>query len=377
MNTRKLLITAACMATVANSAFAQESRSLAISPSFQGYSFPAALGSTSATLFMLPVAITMPVNRTLSLDLYTAVARGDVKDASGTHTLQGLVDTRVRASLAVTPWAAVTASLNLPTGKSTHDANEAIVATNLSTELLGFREALWGTGFGATAGVATAWRTGSTGFGFGASYRVAGQFEPEAGTPVTYAPGNETRIRLALDHDMGNNKLTLGATFQNYTDDQMGGRNLFAPGNRWRGDATYSFRAGAASAWTLFATDIWRENGDVTLPVVNGSQQVVGDSSFLAGQQNLAILGIAGGTRLSSGLSLRPSADFRYLTRKTGQNEGWLAGVGTEIPMHHGSADWIPAFRVSYGQMEGSNSDVQHSFWGGEASITLRFGGAR
>jgi hypothetical protein len=372
MRTRNLLSAMAMAGVLVQAASAQDAQSLAVSASFQGYSFPAALNATSATLMMLPVSYTLPVNHSLTLDLYTAYARGDVKTAGVTHTLQGLVDTRIRANLAVTPWAALTGSVNLPTGKATHDIDEAIVANSLSTELLGFREALWGTGFGATAGVATAWRTGGTGVGVGASYRVAGQFEPSSAADLKYAPGNEARVRVALDRDIGSSKLTLGATFQNYTNDQLGGHNLFAPGNRWRGDATYSFRAGTASTWTLYGTDIWRENGDVTLPR-GGS---LNDTSFVAGQQNLAIVGIAGGTRIGSGLNLRPSADFRLLNRKSGANEGWLAGVGTDIPMHHGRADWIPAVRFSYGSME-DDVDVKHGFWGGEASLTLRFGGAR
>lgn len=373
MNKRNWLIPLALLAVYAQPARAQERHTLALVGAFQGYKFPVELsGITSATLAILPVGYEYHVSRGLSVDLYTAFARGDVKDANKTYTLQGLVDTRVRASLNVTPWAVLTAALNAPTGKSTHSSDEAVVATALSTELLGFREALWGTGFGATTGIATAFRAGSTGIGFGASYRLQSQFEPSADSAFKYAPGNEARARVAIDQNLGNNKLTIGLTFQNYSDDQIDGRNLFAPGNRWRGDMAYSFRGGVNSTWSFYAADVRRENGDVTLQLVNAAGRPVRDSTFRAGQQNMLVVGVAGASR-----TIRPSADFRMLTRKSGVGEGWLAGAGTDLPMRTGSTDIIPSFRFSYGQMEGAASDVKHGFWGGEVSLTLRWGGGR
>ena len=374
MNKRISLIMVAALTLAPHVARAQSDRSLAFSPTFQGYWFPKEIGATSATLAILPIAYAMPVSRTVSFDLYTAFARGDVTTNDTKHTLQGLVDTRIRANLAVTPWAVITGAVNLPTGKATHDEDEAVVATALSTELLGFREALWGTGFGATVGIVTAWKAGETGIGFGASDRMAGEFEPSSTTPVKYAPGDETRVRVALDRNIGNNKLTFGATFQNYSDDQVDGRNLFAPGARWRGDASYSFRAGPGASWTIFATDVWRKNGDVSLQIVDATGKPVRDSTFSAGQQNLIVFGTAGAVRLNSGMALRPVADFRIVTRESGEGEGWLAGGGTEIPMRRGGMDWIPQFRVSYGKLEGA-TDEKHGFFGGEVSLTLRWGG--
>jgi hypothetical protein len=323
---------------------------------------------------MLPLAYQFNASRTLAFDVYTAYARGNVSTGSSSHSLSGLVDTRVRATISISPSVSLITSVNVPTGKSQHDSDEAIVAAALSTELLGFREALWGTGFGITTGLATALKVNrTTGIGFGASYRLASEFEPGTDTTLKYTPGNEVRVRLALDKNIGSSKLTLGGTFQNYSEDQINGRNLFAPGNRWRGDATYSFRASNTSTWTLFATDVWRQNGDVSLPAPTAGGR---DSLFQAGQQNLAIFGLAGGMRLGSGTNLRPSADVRLLTRESGENEGWLAGLGTEIPMHRGGTDWIPNVRVTYGQLEGT-TDKRHNFWGAEASLTLHWGGGR
>jgi hypothetical protein len=362
----------AALLSAAAPAVAQDRQTFAFAPVWQGYSFAEDLGVSSANLVLLPVGYEVNVSRSVSFDVYAALARGAVKIGEESFTLQGLVDTRLRASVAVTPWAVVTAAVNLPTGKATHDSEEAIVASALSTELLGFREALWGTGFGVTTGVATAWQTGSTAIGLGASYRLANGFEPSADTSFKYTPGNEARLRIAIDQNIGDSKLTVGATFQNYSDDRVDGRDLFAPGNRWRGDIAFSFRTGATASWTVFAADVLRQNGDVSLQIVDLSGQELGDSTFTAGKQNLAVAGVAGALRLGSAASLRPSVEVRLLTRDSGEGEGWLAGFGADVPLRRGGVDWIPGFRISRGAVE-DQADQRQSFWGGELSLTLRF----
>lgn len=378
MRTRNYFIALGLLAVTAQSMAAQERPTLAIGVIGQGYSFASGFGVESTTLLLTPVAFTAPVSDKLTLDLYGAYARGAVAvENAATHTMQGLVDTRIRASFAVTPWAVLSGSVNLPTGNATHDNSEAIVATALSAELLGFREALWGTGFGFTTGIATAARFGNTGLGVGASYRVASEFEPSAEESFKYTPGNEARIRVALDQNVGDgNKLTLGVTFQNYSDDQVDGRNLFAPGNRFRGDLAYAFRSGPGSTWTIFLADVRRENGDVTLRLVDSSGAQVGDSIFPAGEQNLAIAGVAGSLRLGT-LTLRPSADARLLTRKSGEDEGWLASAGTEFAVRRSKIEIVPSIRASYGQLEGPGTDTKFGFWGGELGLLFRFGGGR
>jgi hypothetical protein len=370
MNMRSVLIGLALFATQTPTAFAQR-QTFGVVPAVQYYRFADELDVQSARLFIVPVGYELSLSSRLTIDAYGAFARGDVEVGNETHTLQGIVDTRVRASIAATPWAVLTLGVNIPTGKASHDESEAIVASALSTELLGFREALWGTGLGFTTGIATASRIGETGIGFGASYRLASEFEPIADSAFTYTPGNEARVRLALDRNIGTSKLTFGVTFQNYTADEAQGRQLFAPGNRFRVDGTYSFRTSNTSTWTLFATDVWRENGDVTLPLQAGT--VLTDTTFQAGQQNLAVFGLAGSVQLGSRTSLQPAADFRLLTRDSGAGEGWLVAAGTDLPIRRSGFEVVPNFRVSYGQLEDAN-DEKHPFWGGEVGLALRFG---
>ena len=342
----------------------------------QGYDFDDAFGVRAVNLLLVPLAYQQPLGQRLSGDLYSAFARGAVNIGGTEYTLSGPVDTRVRLNWTATPWAVVSLSMNVPTGNETHSENEARVASALSTELLGFREASWGLGFGATTGIATASRLGEWGVGFGASYRLASGFEPRADTAFTYTPGNETRVRLAFDRNLRGNRLTLGAAFQRYSKDELDGRNLFQSGNRYRADATYSFRTGASATWTAFATDIWREQGDILVPVVSIDPETgepVAQENTRTGTQNLLIAGLSGSVRVTPALAVRPTADFRLQTREEQGGSGWLIGVGGDVPLRRGRIDMFPSARISYGSIENADANGFRVL-GGEIGLTLRWG---
>jgi hypothetical protein len=340
---------------------------------FQGYNFDDGLGVEAVNLLLVPFAAQVPITSRLSTDVYTAFARGTALVGDTQYKLTGMVDTRLRANFQATPWALLTLGVNLPTGNATHDDGEARVAAVLSSDLLGFREASFGLGAGFTTGIATAHHIGNTGVGLGLSYRVASEFEPVADSALKYTPGNEVRVRVAFDRNIGSNKLTGGVTFQNYAQDRVSGRDLFQPGNRWRGDVAYAFRTGASAAWTVYATDVWREHGDASIDIVDPAGTVLRDSVVTTGTQNLLIGGIAGSMR-AGGLLLEPGIDARVQTRSLEGGDGWLIGAGTNVPLRAGRFDVTPGGRLTYGKIQG-DTPTNWSMWGGELSLVLRWGG--
>src|SRR5688572_24864704 len=173
MTNRSLLVLALVGALTASDSAAQTTRAVTFAPNFHGYSFAEGLGVSSANLTMLPLAFELPLTRTVSIDAYGAYARGRVEVSDTVYSMDGFVDTRVRANWTATPWAMLTLGLNLPTGNSNHTGEEAVVANVLATEVLGFREASWGLGFGMTTRLATAYKVGRVGLGLGASYRLS------------------------------------------------------------------------------------------------------------------------------------------------------------------------------------------------------------
>lgn len=371
------LVGAVLVPGIANAQVAQHAFGTGVQ--FQSYSFAEALGAEVANLTLIPVAYTVPLGDKFSLDMYSAYANGAVEKGGVTYTLQGPVDTRVRASYQVTPWAVFTALFNIPTGNSAHDAEEAVVASVLSTDILGFQEASWGTGGAVTTGLASAYQAGDWGVGIGASYRLSNGFEPTEGETLTYQPGNEIRIRLGMDRNVGETgKLTGGFTFQNFSEDQYEDaitqdmRNLFQAGNRMRGDLSYAFRTGR-STWALYGVNVWRESGDAFLDLVDAQGTLIGDSTVTVGSQNLLIVGINGSTPVGSAFRIRPALDFRYQSKEEGVGEGWLVGAGTDIPLQlFGAYDIFPRGKFSWGALKAATGETE-TLWGVELGFTLRW----
>jgi hypothetical protein len=350
-------------------------QTIGVSTEYLGYSFDDGLGASAAQLLMIPVAIRLPLNA-LTLDIYSAWAQGRVERDDVAFTLQGVVDTRVKASFQATPWALLSVGANIPTGNATHTGAEAVVSSVLAMDLLGFREATFGTGLQITSSVATAMRAGAFGIGMAAAYAVNGEFEPSSELDLRYQPGNEARVRIGIDRNIGTSTFTAGATFMTYAQDQADGTNLFQAGNRMRFDASYAFRAGSG-VWTLYATDLWREHGDLTLPFVDASNTVFGDTTIVTPSQNLIVAGLVGSMSIGS-QTFRPQIDFKLQNRteSDGRDEGsgWLVGAGGDLPMRiFGSWDFFPKASVTFGAIK-DPAGVSQGVMGAEFGGTLRWG---
>jgi len=352
---------------------------------FQSFDFDAGLGVDRAQLLMIPVAVRIPVRAVngLTFDIYSAWADGRVQVEDEELKLSGPVDTGVRAGIQATPWALVTVGVNLPTGAAQHDTEEALVASVMSADLFGFHEATWGRGFAATSSVAVASTVSGWGLGMAASYSLRGKFNPNSDDEATtadesalqYQPGHERRLRLGIDRNFGNSTMTLGGTFINYSEDQADGRNLFQAGNRFRVDGSLAFRA-SGGVWTLYAADLVRENGDLSLVVLDA----LGDSTDVATQetpsQNLLVGGVTGHIALGGGFVFRPQVDGRLLSRTDAAGSkagsGWLVGMGGDIPVRIFGNDFFPKARVLLGKMKDPD-DASVSLFGLEFSGTMRF----
>ena len=351
---------------------------------YQSYDFDAGLGADGASLFMIPVAARIPISSVegLAFDVYSAWAEGRVQMGDSVLKLSGPVDTGVRAQYQATPWALVTLGLNLPTGTAQQDSQEALVSSVMSTEILAFREATWGRGFAVTSSVAVARTVNGFGLGLAASYSMRGKFNPRtdlAGTPadessLEYEPGSERRVRLGVDRNFGNSTMTLGATFINYSDDKANERNLFQAGNRFRLDGTYAFRMGGG-VWTVYAADLIRQNGDLSLVVLDSQGDSVDVATADTPRQNLLVGGVTGHVALGAGFVFRPHLDAKVQSREASNGStagsGWLFGVGGDIPVRIYGHDFFPKVRVLLGKMKNPN-EASVSVFGLEFGGTMR-----
>ena len=331
---------------------------------------------TSAQLLLVPVAVRFPVGR-LTLDVYSAWAEGRVEQGDNRYVMSGPTDTSVKASLEATPWAMLAVSVNVPNGNSTHTTEEAVVASVLSTDVLGFQEATWGTGTAITSSVATATTVGGFGLGIAGAYALREEFPPTEGESLMYKPGSEARVRVGLDRNFGNATLTLGGTFIDYQFDQANGSNLFRAGNRLRFDGSFAFRAGDG-VWTLYGADVMRENGDLLLGLVDGVGNIVGDTTVTTAKQNMIVAGMIGTVGLGGGYMLRPHFDFKLQSRKEADGNdagsGWVFAAGGDIPIRLFGADFFPKARVFFGTLRAQTGDDVNLI-GAELKGTLRLSG--
>lgn len=363
---RRALITAA-LCLIAAPAQAQLARefSVTVAPNYRSFSMSEELAATAASLALVPVAVVVPLGSRFTVDAYAAYARGSVEGPTGTLELSGPVDTQLRGTWAATPWARVTLGVNVPTGNGSHSLEEAQVAAVLATDLLGFREASFGVGTAITTGVAAAHQIGVWGIGYGASYRVSGEFEPTQSDDFAYSPGNELVARVAVDRNLGAaSKLTVGGTFQHFADDEIGESNLFRPGARVRADASYAFRAGSTTTVTVYAADMWRQQGEVSLLTE------AGEETTEVGAQNTIMLGAL--ANLGGRLRLSPRADLRLLSHEEGAGSGWVMGAGSGVDIGVAGVELTPRARVMFGSMEAQTGD-SHGFTGFEIELAARF----
>jgi hypothetical protein len=370
-STAALLLGAVCAATPLH-AQSLRSGTVAGGIQFQGFDLDDRLGVEAVNLVLVPVGYSFAAGNRVGFDVYTSYARGAALIGGTEFTLAGVTDTRVRASYTAAPWAVVTFGLNLPTGRTGHTDHEARVAAILSSELFGFREANFGVGFGATTGVATAHRFGDTGVGAGLSYRYSRGFEPQADTSLTYTPGNEMRLRVGIDRNIGRNKLTAGVTYQNFARDRIDGHDLFQPGSRIRADVAYSFRTGPGSTWTAFLTDVWRAHGDIYLEQLDTA---TGEPAGISrtGTQNMLIGGLVGSVRASRAITFQPVVEARMLSRQDPGGEGWLVGAGTALPLRTRGLLVTPDLRLNYGGLQGAEATTRR-VWGGELNLRVSRG---
>jgi len=345
---------------------------------YQEYAFEEGLGVDAAQLFMVPVAVRVPVTEGLAVDVFSAWAEGRVERDRRLFRLSGPVDTGLKLSFQATPWALVSVGANLPTGNAAHDAEEALVASVLSTDLLGFRESNWGTGAALTTSVASAVSAGGFGIGVAAAYAARGAYEPTDGVGLSYRPGNEMRLRVGIDRAFGSSTVTAGATLVDFAEDAVNDQELFRTGRRLRLDAAYAFRAGSG-VWTVYAANLSRANGDLRLTTEDGTGVLVADSSMATARQNLLTGGVIGSFDLGGGFVLRPRLDLTLQNREEADGNrvgsGWIVAAGGDVPVRLWGSELFPRARVFFGAMrDPAGADAGVFGMEFKATVRTRFG---
>ena len=328
----------------------------------RGYSFGSGFTSASISQVSMPIAAVVPFGERLSFDLGTAYAYTVREAPDGTEgEISGLTDTQVRASY-VFGQDQVVATLvaNLPTGVQT-EANlpDLQAAGAISSSFLLFPVNSYTNGGSLTGGLAFAFQAGTWNLGLSAGARVSGEYEPYAGTDVSYQPGVEGRLRLGADRLVGSSRLSFGFTVSDFGTDEFT-NGSYRPGNRLVGEATLIAPLGA-STLTAYVWDYYRTNS-------NDDSNTLGD---YGNAENLLDAGVSANSPLTRSLSLLSLVEVRSWAPDGG--DGFLAGAGLGLRVATGDHFSLSAGgRLDTGSITSpSGTDYDLSGWG--ATVFVRY----
>jgi len=335
------------------------------------YIFAGSTGLNHASQLVVPVFAGIPIGRQFFVDVTANYAVTEVEGTSGVaERLDGVTDTQVRGSLTLgRDLAVLSASVNVPTGKATIEADQLTVLGTTAQTFLPFAVTNYGTGFGATTGLAVARSFGSWNLGVAGAVRYVNGYQPVSDPAVggEYKPGVEGRVRLGADRLLGERgRLTVGVTWTSFGTDEFSGQIQagafrYHPGSRLIAEASLAHQVGRSSiqgyGWAYF-----RDDGRTTSD----------SGSSLSGAENLYNLGFMLLSPLGTTVVLDPGVDLR-VWYPGGHYAGYLLvlRVGARFRV---ADSWSLAPAVGWGDGWTTTSQGTGTVTGWSANLMVRIG---
>lgn len=335
----------------------------------RSYIFAGSTGLDHASQLVVPIFAGMPIGRQFFLDVTSNYALTEVEGTNGVvERLDGFTDTQLRGTLTLGRDVAVlSVSINLPTGVATVEQNQLTVLGNTAQTFLPFAVANYGSGFGATSGLALARPFGAWNLGIAGAVRYLDGYRPIAGVRGEYKPGVEGRVRLGADRLVGERgRVTFGVTWSNFGTDEFAGQvqsgaYSYRPGARFIAEAGYARQFGRSTVhgygWAYF-----RQDGRTTDSV----------GSSLSGAENLYDLGLMLVTPIGPRVVLDPGLDVR-VWYPDGHYAGYLVLLRVGARFRVGDL-WSLAPAVAWGDGWTTTSLGSGTVTGWSANLMLRVG---
>lgn len=360
-------LTAAALALCAGPLSAQSfwDSQLRLGPQFVSYSIANPVGEKISQA-AFPVFFAMPILPALTIDIGTAYAMTHYErrgvDGTGAATvttseLNGLTDTQVRANYSIgTDLLVLTAGVNVPTGSATVAPDQLAAATVIGSDFLPFPVSGFGSGLGMTGGAAIARPLGNWNWGFGASVRYAGEYEPfedGSGTATRFQPGPEYRVRTGIDHPWGSGRIALGVTYSKFGDDKANA-TTYNTGDRYVGTVSLTNATARGTQYAITVWNLFRTSGTLIDQSVSPRANITSASLML-------------GVRGPADMVFEPGVEAR-LRAQPGSDPGFLGTAGARLVFNRAGWAIVPGFGFSIGTMESA------SLTGFRGSLGIRLG---
>lgn len=344
-----------------------------------------------ASQFSIPLSVRVPLGERWTIDLSSAYSSGrvvltgtDPELNTSEYRLSGITDTRLRATGRLTPGISVTLGLNVPTGKTSLDAEEFSAFRVLAAPALGFQVARLGSGFSGTAGVVLSRQLGEAWAGaLGLSYEMRGSYEPgvliAALSSPDYSPGDALRISLGLDGLVGENGMTLGLSADFYPNDDrisdpaLGGGFLTTKlGPVFTADWQFRLGLNGFREFTLYAVDRYRTK-------YRTGTSDIGDEPVNESSGNYLDAGIRSIISAGAATGVLAAANFRHQTGLGADNTLATAGIVSGaltlglVRDLGGGYSVQPFLRGQAGRVNSAGSSSTGIGLGGGVTLGLRF----
>jgi len=333
------------------------------------YNFESGFAADHVRQVAVPIAAIVPLGQRFSFDVGTWWATTNLERGGSSESFSGFTDTQLRLAYVLGTDAVVASvMINLPTGKETTTLRKFNVSSSVSSNFLLFPVNSYGSGTSVTPGLAAATTVGDWNLGLAASVRWSDEYQPfndSASAGIRYQPGVETRIRAGVDRLVGQSRLTVGATFSTFSNDELRGGGLgngtFDPGNRFLVDANLVSPVGSGTV-SMYAWNYYRKTSSSS-----------DSTSSIGNREDILTLGASGSFPLGSRTRIEPLLESRFWMPDGAS--GRLFGVGAAL--RYGispTVTLVPGVRLDIGSIRPPGSSTRYSVFGWDLSAMLRYG---
>lgn len=329
MSARRLLAVGVLTAASATPTVlaAQQGLEVRTSTLFESYSFDAGLAFNKISEFTVPVAITYHLGRFGNVALSTGYASVDLTSSDPARlpdqSLSGTLDTEARLTVNLVPGRLVALFTGaIPTGVKTVEFEELSVLGAISSDVIGFSTANFGSGGSVGGGFAGAVPFGRMAIGLGVTYSRPLEYRPILGQSDDLRPGSDLRFRTGIEGPIGRRTyLRVTAIIARRAKDQINGSSQNGVGSRLIGYASVNHGLGS-SALTVYAFDVFRGDPQIEQTAIGAALLPKGNLLGAGGQLSISV-----GRRAS----VTPRFEYRYSAAAPDTTITSLERLGTSL----------------------------------------------